>query len=282
MQYQLFNNLNGYSLPQLMVRVILFTVVVLTGCQTAPVTSLPVPPSPEPEPVVAPEPEVFKIEAIPLVTDIKSVIELMQNGDADHAANSLRIMMLNDGSTAVMESLLKQLETDTKDLWGNDFYEVTVVAGDTLSGLAQQHLGDSLQFYSLAQYNDISVPRLLEVGQQLKIPRRGANGFSAQPSELEKIGTYLIASGDNDAAWKSLLQAADSGELSVSGQQSLFDLSMSMADSFISSGQPELAAKTLEDTAARFDIGTYHTDLQARLVRVKALLLQKTTSGVQQ
>ncbi len=250
------------------------------GCQTAPVVPLvEPPPPPPPAPIVVPEPEPLPV---PLATELKSVIELMQNGEAQLASDSLVAMIADHPSPKVMKALLLQLQTDSNTLFGDDFYEITVRAGDTLSDLADQHLSDPLQFYALAKYNDIAIPRLLEVNQRLKIPIRRQGDFNDQRSELERIGTYLIASGDTDAAWKALLQAADSGNLSVPGQQELFDLSMSIADGFIQSDQFELAVDTLEQTAARFEAGTYHTDLQARLIRLKTMAVEKTAAAVQQ
>lgn len=262
---------NGFSVRvQACVLVLVFGVI--SGCQTAPVAPEPEPP-PLPDPVVVPEPELPP--PVPLATDLKSVIELMQNGEARLASDSLEALIADTSNSQVMESLLLQLQTDSKERFGDDFYEVTVRAGDTLSVLAGQHLGDPLQFYALAHYNDIAIPRLLEVGQQLKVPTQASVGFNDQRSELEKIGIYLIASGDSDAAWKALLQAADSSSLSVTGRQELFDLSMSIADEYERSGQPSLAVKALEETANRFEAGPYRTDLQARLLGLKGVVVQK-------
>lgn len=47
------------------------------------------------------------------------------------------------------------------------YTEYTVVAGDTLSGIANAHDLTSTQ---LAQYNNISVETMLQIGQKLKIP----------------------------------------------------------------------------------------------------------------
>lgn len=48
------------------------------------------------------------------------------------------------------------------------YTEYTVVAGDTLSGIANAHDLTSTQ---LAQYNGISVDSVLQIGQKLKIPK---------------------------------------------------------------------------------------------------------------
>ncbi len=270
MQYQL-NKMTGRFL-WIKIPAWLVLLGLIYGCQTAPVVPEPEPPPP-PEPVAEPEPE--PPPPVPLATDLKSVIELMQNGEAQLASDSLKVLITEETNPRVMNSLLQQLQTDAKQIFGDEHYEVTVQAGDTLSALAGQHMGDPLQFYALASYNDIAVPRLLEVGRQLKIPVRGSVAFNDGRSELERIGIYLIASGDTDAAWRALLQAADNGRLSESGQQELFDLSLSISDQQIQNGEPEQAVETLQQTADRFTAGAYQADLQAQLIRLQATAVQE-------
>ncbi|MFC6592523.1 BON domain-containing protein [Deinococcus lacus] len=46
----------------------------------------------------------------------------------------------------------------------------TVKAGDTLSAIAQKYYGDMGQYTKIAQYNNISNPDHIEVGQKIRIP----------------------------------------------------------------------------------------------------------------
>lgn len=62
----------------------------------------------------------------------------------------------------------------------------TVVAGDTLSGIAQRY---GTNYQTLAAMNGITNPNLIRVGQVLKVPGGGA----AAP----KAKTYTVKSGDN-------------------------------------------------------------------------------------
>lgn len=48
---------------------------------------------------------------------------------------------------------------------------ITVQLGDTLYGLAKQHLGDGARWKELADYNGIANPSRLQVGAVLVVPR---------------------------------------------------------------------------------------------------------------
>ncbi len=63
----------------------------------------------------------------------------------------------------------------------------TVVAGDTLSGIASRY---GTTYQKLAAYNNISNPNLIHVGQQIKIPGKDNNVATSTKR------TYTVKSGD--------------------------------------------------------------------------------------
>lgn len=65
----------------------------------------------------------------------------------------------------------------------------TVVAGDTLSGIASRY---GTTYQKLAAYNNISNPNLIYVGQQIKIPGTGKDTNVATNNNR----TYTVKSGD--------------------------------------------------------------------------------------
>lgn len=67
----------------------------------------------------------------------------------------------------------------------------TVVAGDTLSGIAQRY---NTSYQTLAALNGIANPNLIKVGQVLKVPTSGA---ASAPSGQQ---TYTVKSGDSLSA----------------------------------------------------------------------------------
>ena len=66
----------------------------------------------------------------------------------------------------------------------------TVKAGDTLSGIASKY---GTTYQKLAEYNGISNPNLINVGQKIKIPGSGTQK-AAEPVKADKI--YTVVSGD--------------------------------------------------------------------------------------
>ena len=56
-----------------------------------------------------------------------------------------------------------------------------VQRGDSLSVIAQREIGDAMQFFALARYNDIPAPRRMSPGIVLKIPRSLKIAARAEP-----------------------------------------------------------------------------------------------------
>lgn len=141
-------------------------------------TDAPVVTAPETEPEPAPE---------PVVRDLPGVIELLEYGRSDEAAAGLRAMLAENPDHRTARGLLDQVEKDPRELFGENFVEHVVESGDTLAGLARKHLGDPLLFFALGRYNDIAVPRSLNVGQVLKIPQ--ARETAPEPSMDDEPAT---------------------------------------------------------------------------------------------
>lgn len=53
-----------------------------------------------------------------------------------------------------------------------DFLNITVEKGDTLSALSLKHLGSAQRFKEIAELNKLTDPNKISVGQQLKIPKK--------------------------------------------------------------------------------------------------------------
>lgn len=84
----------------------------------------------------------------------------------------------------------------------DDTMLVTIVKGDTLWDLCQQHLKDPLRWRELSKYNDFTNPHLIYPGEKLRIPLAMAKDvvtiaedeLAAQQAELEKLRTELAES----------------------------------------------------------------------------------------
>lgn len=225
----------------------------LTGCQSTPdrpAVPPPAPVLPPPPPPPAPEPE-------PLLDSLTDIVLALQDGDERIAERSLQALLDQGQNSAIANKLLRQIQTDPQQLLGAEHDTITVMAGDSLSMLAQQHLGDPLLFYALARYNEIKIPRLLTRGQSLKIPRNYAaagqgSGRSDLRSEKERLATFLLASGERREGWQTLLQAARENQLSTQGQQQLFALSLELAEASLAAQRGEEALATLQSARSAF------------------------------
>ncbi len=106
-------------------------------------------------------------------------IELMGAGRSEEARSTLLAALTKSPKDAVALRLLEQIDTDPVMLLGAPAGEHEIVAGDTMSVLAERYLGDPLMFYALARYNGLSAPNALSVGKLLKIPARRSTAVAA-------------------------------------------------------------------------------------------------------
>ena len=104
----------------------------------------------------------------------------------------------------------------------DDTMLVTIVKGDTLWDLCQQHLKDPLRWRELSKYNDFTNPHLIYPGEHLRIPVAMAKeavmvaeeDLAASQAELEKLKVELAES----EATRDKLEAEISGLNESMGQ----------------------------------------------------------------
>ncbi len=84
----------------------------------------------------------------------------------------------------------------------DDTMLITIVKGDTLWDLCQEHLKDPLRWRELSKYNDFTNPHLIYPGEELRIPvammkdvvNEAEEELAAQQAELEKLKAELAES----------------------------------------------------------------------------------------
>ena len=104
----------------------------------------------------------------------------------------------------------------------DDTMLVTIVKGDTLWDLCQQHLKDPLRWRELSKYNDFTNPHLIYPGEQLRIPVAMAKEavvvaeaeLAEHQAELERLKVELAES----EATRDKLEAEISGLNESMGQ----------------------------------------------------------------
>jgi LysM repeat protein len=137
-------------------------------------------PPPPPVPVAAPEPPVPYSPATAQRLTV-AAIEMLEQGNEEQAAVELRRALQSDPNHRLAQNMLRQIEADPQAVLGRESFPYRVQPGETLSRIAQRFLGDVHQFYILARYNDIPVPRQLQGGQLLRIPGKAPGTASAAP-----------------------------------------------------------------------------------------------------
>ena len=155
-------------------------VLAVAGCASAP------PPAPAPAPVVeappAPVPE--PTPPPPVLTGaeakaraqalIRQSYESLNEGDESRARADLQEAIKLDPDSKVAACLMRGINADPVATLGREATSYTVRPGETMGRIAQRALGDLCEFYLLARYNQIKVPKQLAAGQVLRIPGKTA------------------------------------------------------------------------------------------------------------
>jgi tetratricopeptide (TPR) repeat protein len=158
-------------------------IAVLAGCAATPE---PVKPSeePPPEPAAAePEPEVVEPPQpapAPLLTGpaakeqanklLRQAFESLDDGNEQKARAELEEALRLEPDNKQAACLMRGISADPVTTLGRESTPYTVRPGELLGRIAQRALGDVCEFYLLARYNQIRVPKALAAGQVIRIP----------------------------------------------------------------------------------------------------------------
>jgi hypothetical protein len=101
---------------------------------------------------------------------VSSAIEMLEGGNEDQASIELQRVLQTEPGHKLAQSLLRQIKDDPVAMLGRESFSYRVQPGESLSKIAGRFLNDVHQFYVLARYNDIKVPRQLAGGQLIRVP----------------------------------------------------------------------------------------------------------------
>ncbi len=156
--------------------VVMMVLLLVSACETMPT-------QPDPEPVPEPEPEVVEVaepEPSPPPATLQQAVDFLDLGNIEAAEDVLERILERSPGSRIARRFLDQIRTDPIEAMGTDYTEVEVQPGESLSVIAHRELGDSLQFFALARYNAIAVPRRLASGMIIRIPE----GLQAAPVQV--------------------------------------------------------------------------------------------------
>lgn len=156
--------------------------VLLNACQ-APPKSAPTgepaprdtPPAASPAPAPTPAPAAPPPQPVPRSdAEMRQLLEsarnLLDQGQEEGATAELEKVIASDPNQKSANTLLRSIREEPTVLYGRESFQYRVGPGDTLALIAQRYLNDRDQFYGLARYNGIRVPRQLPLGQTIRIP----------------------------------------------------------------------------------------------------------------
>lgn len=226
-------------------------VLLLAGCQFMPQRE---------DEQALPEPSEVVEPAAP---SIGEAIAHLQEGRVDDAKSALDALLVHQPGHGTARLLMRQIRERPEALLGEDFIEVEVESGDSLSVLADRYAGNPLLFHSLARLNDIERPRLLRPGQRLKVPAPAARepvepaaaeqGETGERTAPAQRAAELRAEGRHDRAYDLLLSEARSGGLDRNGQASLAELAIERSEAARRNDDSERAIQILDQVEPWLD-----------------------------
>jgi tetratricopeptide (TPR) repeat protein len=161
-------------------------IVLLAGCAAAPEPVKPEEPPPEPA-AAQPEPEIAetpKPPPAPLLSGaaakeqanklLRQAFESLNDGNEHKARGELEEARRLEPDNRQVACLMRGITADPVAALGRDSTPYTVRPGELLGRIAQRALGDVCEFYLLARYNQIRVPKALAAGQVIRIPGKVA------------------------------------------------------------------------------------------------------------
>jgi hypothetical protein len=125
---------------------------------------------------------------------VRQILESLNEGDEERARTDLEEARLLEPENKTVNCLQRGISADPVAALGRESTPYTVQGGETLGRIAQRALGDTCEFYLLARYNQIRVPKQVAVGQVLRIPGKVAlaapeSGSTRKPVEAPPSDT---------------------------------------------------------------------------------------------
>ena len=175
-------------------------IAVLAGCATPQPEKPPQPapakeeaPPPKPEPARPARPPAGSPEAkAQAQTLLRQAFESLNEGEEQKARAELDELRELEPDNKQAACLLKGITADPATALGRQAFPYTVRPGESLGSIARRALGDVCEFWLLARYNGIKVPKQLGAGQSIRIPGKVALGppdaapAGKQPPEAPK------------------------------------------------------------------------------------------------
>lgn len=222
---------------------------------------------------------------------LERAMRLLQDGREDEAESLLEEALRTRPDDAVAGLLLSQIRQPPEVILGDEYTEIEVEPGDSLSAIAARHTDNELLFYALARLNGIEKPRLLRPGQSIRVPvipevhaprQEVAETPPVDPTPPDEsvvttaVGE-LVAKGRLAQAHALLLSKARANRLEDAHREQLVEIGAKLAREACRNGDPGRASAILEQTrpwiGSRADTGDFaaaRSHVNARLALIEA------------
>ena len=223
----------------------LAVLLVLAGCQSF-LTE---------DPPLRNEPEAIVLTPEPGLTDqqrLRKAIALLSKGDAGQAEVELQAYLDHVKKSRVARILLEQIQTPVEDYFPAEFVAIMLSNGESLSTIAKQYLGDALQFYALAQYNNIENPGKTTIGQVIHVPLTDKTKAFLDFKINKGMDTSSTAQ-DRQADGEFKDQLTDDELQDASSAEELIEVIEPVAITSIEQVRPLLSAKRYQEAVSAFE-----------------------------
>jgi tetratricopeptide (TPR) repeat protein len=126
---------------------------------------------------------------------VEEAMTLLQDGKQEAARKKLVKVLKDNPNYPAAANLLREIDSDPRELLGKSFEHYTVATGESFATIAQKTLGDSMMFYALARFNGYDRPNALVPGQSILVPQkeRRAAKKPAPKAVVTKVVTKEVA-----------------------------------------------------------------------------------------
>jgi tetratricopeptide (TPR) repeat protein len=155
----------SWSITKIAVALPVALLLTLAGCATGPGGGQPEPSSEAVDyAAYTPNPDLSTGERI------REALRLLERGNVGQARAELAAFLEQRPSSSIGKELMAQIDTPVEEYFPAEYVRIDLESGETLSTISKQYLGSVYQFFALARYNNIEVPRNIRVGQEIRVP----------------------------------------------------------------------------------------------------------------
>lgn len=219
--------------------------MVLVGCQAAPVVKEQVKVEPLKKVIIKEEPVFTAEPGLSNQQRLRKSIRLLELGNGGQARAELEAYLVDIPKSKIANFLLMQITAPLDELFPEQYQEISLPSGETISTIAKQYLGNALQFYALARYNDFEEPGKLQIGQLIRVPltAEAREHIAALETKKSEQADETIADGElpqSDQEAEAVASQPEEGDLVEE------DLSLGTADGMVTIGEEEFALSRTE------------------------------------